>query len=71
MPLPLKLIELLMTDETMQYLFLIGAYRDNEVTPAHPLAIALEGLREREAIVNKITLAPLRLNDITRLITET
>ena len=67
----LKLIELLMTDETMQYLFLIGAYRDNEVTPAHPLAIALEGLREREAIVNKITLAPLRLNDITRLVTET
>src|SRR5919199_1280659 len=38
----LKLIELMMTDNETQYLFLIGAYRDNEVNPAHPLMMTLE-----------------------------
>ncbi|MEG4328437.1 AAA family ATPase, partial [Microcoleus sp. herbarium5] len=41
----LKLIELMMTDEATQYLFLIGAYRDNEVSPTHPLMMTLETLR--------------------------
>ena len=40
----LKLIELIMTDEQTQYLFLIGAYRDNEVSSSHPLIGSLESL---------------------------
>src|SRR5919202_130112 len=55
----LKLIELMMTDEEMQYLFLIGAYRDNEVYPTHPLMITLDGLRQVGTIINQITLSPL------------
>ncbi len=43
----LKLIELLLLDEQTQFLFLIGAYRDNEVNPAHPLALTLERLRKQ------------------------
>ncbi|MEJ6485786.1 AAA family ATPase, partial [Nostoc punctiforme UO1] len=33
----LKLIQLLLTDSDSQYLLLIGAYRNNEVSPTHPL----------------------------------
>src|ERR671933_393488 len=67
----LNLIELMMTDADMQYLFLIGAYRDNEVSPAHPLMMTLDGLRHQGSIVNSITLAPLELEHTTQLIADT
>jgi predicted ATPase/signal transduction histidine kinase/tRNA A-37 threonylcarbamoyl transferase component Bud32 len=67
----LKLIELMMTDADMQYLFLIGAYRDNEVSATHPLMIMLDELRNLGAIVNSITLAPLGLEHITQLMADT
>src|SRR5919202_1044900 len=67
----LKLIELMMTDNKTQYLFLIGAYRDNEVNPAHPLMMMLDGLRNRGATINFITLAPLELEHISRLMADT
>jgi len=67
----LKLIELMMTDTDTQYLFLIGAYRDNEVNPTHPLMITLEGLRNLGATVNFITLAPLNSKHINQLIADT
>ena len=57
----LKLIELMMTDTATQYLFLIGAYRDNEVAPTHPLIVTIDGLRKKGAIINLITLTLLRL----------
>jgi predicted ATPase len=67
----LKLIELMMTDAQTQYLFLIGAYRDNEVNYSHPLTIMLEGLRKEGATTSQITLAPLGLNAIAQLIADT
>mgnify|MGYP000075899840 CR=1 FL=1 len=67
----LKLIELMMTDEATQYLFLIGAYRDNEVSPTHPLMMTVETLRNQEAIINQIALLPLGVDNITHLIAET
>ena len=79
----LKLIELLIkegiagaTDEanatiTPQYLLLVGAYRDNEVSAAHPLMLMLEKLRQEGAIINTINLAPLAIEPITHLIADT
>jgi len=67
----LKLIELMMTDAQTQYLFLIGAYRDNEVNYSHPLTIMLEGLRKEGATTSQITLAPLGLSAIAQLIADT
>jgi predicted ATPase/signal transduction histidine kinase/tRNA A-37 threonylcarbamoyl transferase component Bud32 len=67
----LKLIELMMTDNETQYLFLIGAYRDNEVNPAHPLMVMLDGLRNRGASINFITLSPLELDHIIQMIADT
>ncbi|WP_242715538.1 AAA family ATPase [Microcoleus vaginatus] len=67
----LKLIELMMTDTDTQYLFLIGAYRDNEVNPTHPLMMTLDGLRNVGATINFITLAPLDSKHISQLIADT
>jgi len=67
----LKLIELIMRDNETQYLFLIGAYRDNEVNSAHPLMMTLDGLRNLGSTINFITLAPLELKHISQLIADT
>ena len=66
----LKLINILMTTANSG-LFLIGAYRDNEVGANHPLTIAIDEIQERGAIVNYISLSPLELPTIERLIYET
>jgi PAS domain S-box-containing protein len=67
----LKLIELILLDKQAQYLFLIGAYRDNEVTPTHPLRLTLEKLQKQGAVLQEITLAPLTLESLSQLIAET
>jgi PAS domain S-box-containing protein len=67
----LKLIELMMLDEQTQALFLIGAYRDNEVNPTHPLVFTLERLRKQGAVLQEIILAPLTLEPLSQLIAET
>ncbi|MBD2035377.1 PAS domain S-box protein [Leptolyngbya sp. FACHB-321] len=67
----LKLIELILLDEKIQYLFLIGAYRDNELTPTHPLVLMLESLRNQGAVLQEIILTPLTLEPLTQLVAET
>ncbi|MBD1889845.1 hybrid sensor histidine kinase/response regulator [Coleofasciculus sp. FACHB-SPT9] len=67
----LRLIELMMTDVDTQYLFLIGAYRDNEVNRTHSLMMMLEELRKEGVTISRITLAPLGLEVIIQLIADT
>ena len=67
----LKLIELMMTDVSLQYLFLIGAYRDNEVSLTHPLMMTLDELQKQGATVKYITLMPLEVEHISALIADT
>ncbi|HEY9670060.1 MAG TPA: AAA family ATPase [Waterburya sp.] len=67
----LKLIQLLMTDPGSQYLLMIGAYRDNEVSPTHPLMQTLEQIQQTDARVSTITLHPLRINHVNQLIADT
>ncbi|AFZ17588.1 ATP-binding protein [Allocoleopsis franciscana] len=55
----LKLIELVLLDEQIQYLFLIGAYRNNELTPTHPVVLTLLELRNQGAVFQEIILTPL------------
>ncbi|NJL43381.1 MAG: hypothetical protein HC935_08900 [Pseudanabaena sp. SU_2_4] len=50
---------------------LVVAYRDNEVSPAHPLMLKIEELKRAQTIVNTITLAPLALGDINHLVADT
>ena len=67
----LKLIHMLMTSSDSQHLFLIGAYRDNEVSTAHPLMITLKEIKEAEVVVNEIFLKPLELSTVNQLISDT
>ncbi|PSB53671.1 serine/threonine protein kinase [filamentous cyanobacterium Phorm 6] len=67
----LKLMQLLMSETDTRYLLLIGAYRDNEVFPAHPLMLTLDELRKDSATINQITLAPLNQPSLNRLIADT
>ncbi|MEO1374090.1 MAG: AAA family ATPase, partial [Cyanobacteria bacterium J06635_10] len=66
----LKLMQLLMSDES-KYLLLIGAYRDNEVFPAHPLILTLEEIRKSDAVINTITLAALKEKSLNQLVADT
>jgi PAS domain S-box-containing protein len=66
----LELLEHLITDPDVRYLILIGAYRDNEVSASHPLARTLEMIRKTGANLREIVLAPLRLDDVGRLLTD-
>ncbi|MEG4403706.1 serine/threonine-protein kinase PknK, partial [Microcoleus sp. MON2_D5] len=67
----LKLLQVMIADEETKYLFLIGAYRDNEVSQTHPLIMTLEGLQNQGATINHITLTPLDIEHITNLIADT
>jgi predicted ATPase/signal transduction histidine kinase len=65
-----KLVELLMGEES-GYLLLIGAYRDNEVSPIHPLMMTLEEMHKVGAVINSITLQVLSENTLNRLVADT
>lgn len=65
----LQLINLLMQDQG--HLLLLGAYRDNEVSAAHPFMMMVEELKKTTAIVNTITLSALASDDINCLIADT
>ncbi|MBD2043870.1 AAA family ATPase [Microcoleus sp. FACHB-672] len=65
----LKLMQLLMSAGTPG-LFLIGAYRDNEVSAAHPLMLTIDKIAKTGAIVNRISLSPLDLPTIIQLIAD-
>ncbi|MEO1430475.1 MAG: AAA family ATPase [Cyanobacteria bacterium J06633_8] len=67
----LKLIQLLMSESETNYLLLIGAYRDNEVFPAHPLILTLEDISKTQGIINTITLAPLTEENFNKLVADT
>ncbi|XZN92786.1 MAG: AAA family ATPase [Microcoleus sp.] len=67
----MNLLKLLMTETDTRHLLLIGAYRDREIFPAHPLMLTLEEIRKAKATVNTITLAPLNHSDINHLIADT
>ena len=66
----LEILEYLIADPEVRHLMLVGAYRDNEVSPSHPLMRTLEAIRKANARVQEIVLAPLGLNDIGRFVAD-
>jgi predicted ATPase/signal transduction histidine kinase len=67
----LQLLQHLLTHPEAPPVLLIGAYRDNEVSPSHPLALALEELRKAGARMTDLQLQPLSREDIQKLVTDT
>ena len=66
----LNLLKLLMKESKTYYLLVLGAYRDNEVFPAHPFMLALDEIRQDIGNVNILTLAPLGDQEITDLVAD-
>ncbi len=67
----LNLMQLLMDNLDGGYLLLIGAYRDNEVTAAHPLMLTLEEIVKAKVTINIITLTPLSTASLNQLVADT
>ncbi|MEW5977415.1 MAG: sigma 54-interacting transcriptional regulator [Acidobacteriota bacterium] len=67
----LSLLQPLLTTQEVQFLFLIGAYRDNEVDAGHPLARTLSALEAAGARLRHTSLGPLELPDLTLFIRDT
>jgi predicted ATPase/transcriptional regulator with GAF, ATPase, and Fis domain len=66
----LDLLERLVTHPEIRHVLLVGAYRDNEVGPSHPLMRTLEAIRKARVPVHEIVLAPLGLDDVGRLVSD-
>jgi PAS domain S-box-containing protein len=64
----LDLLEDLLTQPDAKHLLVIGAYRDNEVDPAHPLMRKLEAMCRAEVMRQDIVLAPLTREDLEQLV---
>ncbi|MCW5314059.1 AAA family ATPase [Nostoc sp. KVJ3] len=67
----LKLMHLLMSEASKSYLLVIGAYRDNEVSSAHPLMLTIEEMRQEAIKVSSIILSNLTQADLNQLIADT
>ena len=66
-PATLTLVQYLITHRDTRHLLLIGAYRDNEVGPEHPLTLALASVRQTDTPMSEVRLGPLSTEDINRL----
>ncbi|MDY7226060.1 AAA family ATPase [Hyalangium rubrum] len=64
----LELLKYLSTHPDTPPLLWVGAYRDNEVGPAHPLGVALEEARKAGARLGDIHLQPLGLDQTRQLV---
>jgi len=66
----LDFIEHVTTHQEVRHLLVVGAYRDNEITPSHPLLRTLEAIRKAGTPVQEIVLEPIVLNDVAALISD-
>ena len=65
----LKLIQNLISEG--QYLLILGAYRDNEVSPTHPLVQTIENIQQIKPVITQIYLKPLVQENINQLVADT
>ena len=66
----LDLLEDLLTHTDVRHVLLVGAYRDNEVTSAHPLMRTFDRIRSAGTPVQDIVLAPLAHEHVSQLIAD-
>ena len=69
-PATLDLLTPLLASPDCRGLFLVGAYRDNEVDAGHPLARTIARLRESGVALRETALGPLGPSDLERLVAD-
>jgi len=66
----LELLKAILTQPGRGSLLVIGAYRDNELTPTHSLALAIEELRQAHVCLRSIVLASLEAGHVSALVAD-
>ena len=64
----LEMLEHLATHPEVRHLLLVGAYRDNEVGPSHPLGRILGAIRAAGGSVQETLLAPLNHEAVEQMV---
>lgn len=67
----LHLLQVLMEGSQNRYILFIGAYRDNEVTPTHPLMSTCEELQKQEIAISTIPVKNLSRENIRQWLGDT
>jgi predicted ATPase/signal transduction histidine kinase/ActR/RegA family two-component response regulator/tRNA A-37 threonylcarbamoyl transferase component Bud32 len=65
----LNLLKLLMQDAA--HLLVLGAYRDNEVSPIHPSMLTIDEIQKMGSTVSTISIQPLDFKDLNQLVADT
>ncbi|PCI41754.1 MAG: hypothetical protein COB51_13740, partial [Moraxellaceae bacterium] len=66
----LSLLQILMQSKSTRYLFLMGAYRDNEVSATHPLQILIDNITADDIRLNEVSLQKLCLEDVRQQLAD-
>ncbi|SLM28107.1 Serine/threonine protein kinase [Desulfamplus magnetovallimortis] len=66
-PGSLNLLSTLLTDAMQSSLFLIGSYRDNEISSSHPLILLLESLNKKAIYTDSIKVGNLEWADVVAM----
>ncbi len=66
----ITLLEHLATSPDIRHVLIIGAYRDNEVSPAHPFVRSLNAIRASGAHLRELALSPLQSGDVRQLVAD-
>ena len=66
----LSLLNVLMSNKELNHLMCICAYRDNEVSPAHPFITTVDDLRKKGATISEINIGNLEESDVQQLISD-
>jgi len=66
-PASLKLLEEIIATPETRFLLVIGAYRDNEVDPVHPLMLMLDRIRKTSVRLQTLSLSPLSLSHLGQM----
>jgi predicted ATPase/signal transduction histidine kinase/ActR/RegA family two-component response regulator len=67
-PASLSLLQEIAADPEVSHLWIIGAYRDNEVGPDHPLHATVKAVDEAGRHARSLVLAPLKAEDLEEMV---
>ncbi|NBB77545.1 MAG: AAA family ATPase, partial [Bacteroidetes bacterium] len=66
----LSLLNVLMSNKELHHLLCICAYRDNEVSPAHPFIKTVDDMRDKGAVISEINIGNLEEADVHQMISD-
>ncbi len=66
----LNFIEQLMLQAQNHHIFLLGAYRDNEIDHKHALKQSLENIEKNNGVITTLRLKPLKFEEVSQLVKD-